>query len=314
MSTLTRRTPSWWLMHGLIGCIWMTLTSFNSLRYYVKESSVMSSRNVRPRRDKECSHRGSQWLLLLYEQQGRWMAGLHAVSTAILANYDYSPCLISPYRAGDFPAWAEAHAVKAPMGHPQHWLAQVGLEVVQCQTYWPLSRTFMELPLCPEAPSKSISGTWVSGSRCKECIQQVVCWSALHESISVHQNFAWNWCGMPLWWGSTLKTSLQSKNSWMPRMSMPADGRPRKALTAKKNFFRMFGTRMLKWLTSLLFPNRLIPALRMSHRLTYCTCRFFVVLGCFCACWFFCVWFCVLHVQQASFDHSRGCIQMTDNA
>ena len=36
-------------------------------------------------------------------------------------------------------------------------------------------------------------------------------------------------------------------------------GRPRKALTAsKKNSFRMFGTRMLKWLTSLLLPNRLI--------------------------------------------------------
>ena len=60
MSTLTRCTQSWWLMHGLIGCIWMTLTSLNSLRYYVRESSGMSSRNVRPRRGKECSHRGSQ--------------------------------------------------------------------------------------------------------------------------------------------------------------------------------------------------------------------------------------------------------------
>ena len=32
----------------------------------------------------------------------------------------------------------------------------------------------------------------------------------------------------------------------------------------------------------------------------YCTCRSFVVLGCFCAL-VFCVCFCVLHVQQASF-------------
>ena len=120
------------------------------------------------------------------------MAGLHAASTAILASYDYSPCLTGPYWAGNFPAWAEAHAVKAPVGHLQHWLVQVGLEVVQCQTYWPLSGTFMELPLCPKAPSKSVSGTWVSGSRCEECIEQVVRWSALHESILVHQNFAWN--------------------------------------------------------------------------------------------------------------------------
>ena len=40
--------------------MYLDLTSLNSLRYYVKESSVMSSRNVRPRRGKECSHRGSQ--------------------------------------------------------------------------------------------------------------------------------------------------------------------------------------------------------------------------------------------------------------
>ena len=45
MSTLTRCTPSWWLMRGLIGCIWMTLTSPNSLRHHVKESfDVFSQR------------------------------------------------------------------------------------------------------------------------------------------------------------------------------------------------------------------------------------------------------------------------------
>ena len=33
----------------------------------------------------------------------------------------------------------------------------------------------------------------------------------------------------------TLKTSRQSKHSWMQRISMPADGRPRKALVASKD-------------------------------------------------------------------------------
>ena len=42
----------------------------------------------------------------LHGQQGWWMAGLHAASTAILANYDYSPCLTGPHWDVDFPAWA----------------------------------------------------------------------------------------------------------------------------------------------------------------------------------------------------------------
>ena len=71
-------------------------------------------------------------------------------------------------------------------------------------------------------------------------------------------------------WGSTLKTSQQSKHSWMPRISMPADGRPRKALTAsKENFFRMFGTLMLRWLTSPLFPDRLITVNRPERGKPY---------------------------------------------
>ena len=146
----------------------------------------------------------------------------------------------------------------------------------------------------------------------------------------------------------TLKTSQQSKHSWMPRISMPADGRPRKALAAsKENFFRMFGTLMLRWLTSPLFPNRLITvnrpergkpcgdwvwaaelwllakvrllrALRMSHRLTfftlrYCTCRPFVLGGgCLCLLFVFGSVFCMC--SRHLFDLNCACIQMTDNA
>ena len=86
---------------------------------------------------------------------------------------------------------------------------------------------------------------------CKECVQ-VVRWSAPHCVVLI-------W--MLLWWSSTFKTSRQSKHSWMPRTSMPADGRPRKALIAsKENFFRMFGTLTLRWQTSPLVPNSLLIA------------------------------------------------------
>ena len=51
---------------------------------------------------------------------------------------------------------------------------------------------------------------------------------------------------------------------------MPADGRPRRALIAsKKNSFRMFGTRMLKWLTALLLTNRLITVNQPVHGKIY---------------------------------------------
>ena len=57
---IQRCTQSWWLMHVLIGCLWKTQTSLNSLKSYVKEFSGMYSRNVHPRRGKECSRKGSQ--------------------------------------------------------------------------------------------------------------------------------------------------------------------------------------------------------------------------------------------------------------
>ena len=69
MSTPKRCTQSWWLMHGLIGCIWMTLTSLNSLRYYVRESSGMSSRNVRR---KECGSRHSCCLVWAARRMNSW--------------------------------------------------------------------------------------------------------------------------------------------------------------------------------------------------------------------------------------------------
>ena len=71
--------------------------------------------------------------------------------------------------------------------------------------------------------------------------------------------------------GSTLTISMQSKHSLMPRISMPADGKPRKALTAsKENFFRMFGTLTLRWQTSPLVPNCLTTVNKPELGRFYC--------------------------------------------